>query len=1165
MMNSLIETLNHWGGNFLGFAWPMLWQSSLLIAALFAVDLLLRRKLRASIRYALWLVVLVKLCVPPTLALPTSPAWWLHKAPPPAVAKPARHYTVTYDEGPLPELPQTPLPAFVPPQPTMTNAAWLLVVSVGFSSALLLWLLGRWWQITRLVQRATASERLASISDEAQTIIGMKLKVRVKLTTNSMSPAVCGLFRPSILIPQSLADNFSDDQLRAVLLHELIHLRRRDVWLNFAQALVQISYWWHPLVWLANARIRRVREEAVDDAVMLALRDKAEAYAPTLLEVAKLALNRPLASLGLVGILESRHALRQRIERLVDFRPPRKSGLTLVSLLGILAFTAVAVPMGDGPSPVQPAATSSVNAPNTNTDAVIVTGVLTDPNFRKVIHALEQQRGVEAMPEPEVVTTSGRSVNRMRTDNLSAMLAHPVSESSNLMAMTFKLNQPIRQNELRDKLLAAGVKIPPTVFFYHENGLLLVRGSEEQLALVNRIVLRLNGYSPVEIEASDKHFPEQIGAIGFAGNSDTNLFGRHFRVNPDAFNSTLRNTRGLQTNNFSIMAKSFFSTLGVDWESPKGKAIFYNDRVGELFVRATLTDFDTVERALVVIGPEESNNQTMPGNRESFGGTNSNVVDNSNFSLRTNVVEKTIQASRLVQAAKENYEMGKMDDAENLLQIALSLDAQNSGAKYYLGLVQAARQTTRGAKTSQARQEIFRKLQTIRLDRVAFEAVPLNEVVRRLHEESLKLDPDHRGINFLINPNPDQNVAPTIDPLTGMPAAAITGNDSGLISIPITINPPLTNIGLGDVLDALVKAAPEPIQYSVQDYAIVISPHNPSVPLYSRHFQVDANKFRAAMQYTPGINTNSVPAMAKDFFKSLGVDLEVPGKSVFFNDGMSELFVRATTQDLDTIENALETFSHGSPQIHIKAYFLKVPKGTSDGLKNFIAVTNLPSGSNQVTGLVGILTDNNFRSVLRILEARPGVETLAEPEVVTMSGRQTQMRVAETITTVITNYVFEENATNGRVWLNTQTSQIETGPILDVVPYVLSDGYTINLTAIPSLTKFLGYDAPAPTDYTVTNNRAGEKIDVPKSLPRFTVWKVVATLNLWDNQTAVLGDLPENDYINGKKVADKSKSSDKELLVFITATMVDAAGNRIHSDDELPFAKESIPSQPAAK
>ena len=165
-----------------------------------------------------------------------------------------------------------------------------------------------------------------------------------------MSPAVCGLFNPVILLPQTLVEKLSAGQLRAVLLHELFHLRRKDVWANCAQALLQIVYWWHPLLWLANARIRRVREEAVDDAVMLALRDEAESYAPTLLEVAKLAFIRPQLSLGLVGIMESRSALRQRIERLVDFRPPRKAGLTLLSLCGIFVFSAVALPMGQAPA-----------------------------------------------------------------------------------------------------------------------------------------------------------------------------------------------------------------------------------------------------------------------------------------------------------------------------------------------------------------------------------------------------------------------------------------------------------------------------------------------------------------------------------------------------------------------------------------------------------------------------------------------------------------------------------------------------------------------------------------------------------------------------------------------------------------------------------------------
>ncbi len=347
-MNSFIETLNHWGTNFAGFAWPMLWQSSMLIAVLLAVDLVLRRKVRASARYALWLVVLVKLCLPPTLALPTSPAWWMHGTPPPAVTSPVLHYTVTYGDAPLEPMPVAqPLPPV--PKPKLSSVVWLLTVCMGVSAILLAWLLVRWWQVVRRVRSAEESLRLTSLCREVQKTLGMRSAVRVKIAPNGMSPAVCGLFRPAILIPRVLCENFSTEQLKAVLLHELIHLRRLDVWVNFIQSLLQIFYWWHPLVWVANGRIRQVREEAVDDAVMVALNEGADAYAPTLLEVARLALNRPMASLGLVGILESRQALRQRIERLMDFRPPRRAGLTVASFLGIVAFTAVAVPMGQAP------------------------------------------------------------------------------------------------------------------------------------------------------------------------------------------------------------------------------------------------------------------------------------------------------------------------------------------------------------------------------------------------------------------------------------------------------------------------------------------------------------------------------------------------------------------------------------------------------------------------------------------------------------------------------------------------------------------------------------------------------------------------------------------------------------------------------------------------
>ena len=112
-MNRLINALNEWGEHFGNFAVPMLWQSSVLIALLFGADFVLRRKLRASVRYALWLVILVKLCVPPTFSLPTSPAWWLRKTET-AVVIPAAFptYRVTYDAGPLADVTTIPIRAF---------------------------------------------------------------------------------------------------------------------------------------------------------------------------------------------------------------------------------------------------------------------------------------------------------------------------------------------------------------------------------------------------------------------------------------------------------------------------------------------------------------------------------------------------------------------------------------------------------------------------------------------------------------------------------------------------------------------------------------------------------------------------------------------------------------------------------------------------------------------------------------------------------------------------------------------------------------------------------------------------------------------------------------------------------------------------------------------
>src|ERR1035438_7117464 len=192
-MTSFIETLNHWGDQFLNFAWPMLWQSSLLIAIIFVLDVALRRKIRAAIRYALWLMVLVKLLLPPSLALPTSFAWWL-LPPPQSPAKPQpAAYVINYGDQTAPAFPLQfqPAPALV--QPKMSTAAWTLAASGAVNGGLLAWLLVRWWQINRKARRAKTSEALIPVLDGARRLTRLRPGIRLKLTEDSMSTAVCGL------------------------------------------------------------------------------------------------------------------------------------------------------------------------------------------------------------------------------------------------------------------------------------------------------------------------------------------------------------------------------------------------------------------------------------------------------------------------------------------------------------------------------------------------------------------------------------------------------------------------------------------------------------------------------------------------------------------------------------------------------------------------------------------------------------------------------------------------------------------------------------------------------------------------------------------------------------------------------------------------------------
>jgi len=154
---------------------------------------------------------------------------------------------------------------------------------------------------------------------------------------------------------------------------------------------------------------------------------------------------------------------------------------------------------------------------------------------------------------------------------------------------------------------------------------------------------------------------------------------------------------------------------------------------------------------------------------------------------------------------------------------------------------------------------------------------------------------------------------------------------------------------------------------------------------------------------------------------------------------------------------------------------------------------------------------------------------------------------------------------------------IPLGQTLDVVPYVSADGYTIQLHVVPTFTEFLGYDTDNAREFqTVVPGLPVQ----PTPLPRFRVRQVATSAVVWDGQTVVLGGLiAETARKSREKVpvlgdipfvgrlfrSETSDSTKKNLIIFVTPTIIDPAGNRVHSPDNLPYDPNRVPEQkPAA-
>ena len=161
-----------------------------------------------------------------------------------------------------------------------------------------------------------AGDDLNTALRQACEFVGIKRTPQIRISEHAASPALAGLIRPVILFPAEHAGELSGEQLQHVLLHELGHFRRRDLWTQHLLLLLQGVHWFNPAVWFAFHRLRIEMERATDQWVLNRLEsEEATNYGLTLLHILeKVSFSRPASRIpGTMTIAENKRDLKRRI------------------------------------------------------------------------------------------------------------------------------------------------------------------------------------------------------------------------------------------------------------------------------------------------------------------------------------------------------------------------------------------------------------------------------------------------------------------------------------------------------------------------------------------------------------------------------------------------------------------------------------------------------------------------------------------------------------------------------------------------------------------------------------------------------------------------------------------------------------------------------------
>ncbi|HET9216113.1 MAG TPA: M56 family metallopeptidase [Terriglobia bacterium] len=316
-----------------------LWQSTLFALAAGVVVLFLRQH-PARTRYWVWWVASVKFLVPLSLLVSVGSLFSWRITSEPAVQPFLPSAVIVQVTQPFTASPPAPaevnsIPASDPESsgstfPVVFVAVWLCGTGLMFMRWGIRWSRARSalrHSETRRVEILTEGRELSALR-RLEGRLGMRKALPIVGARATVEPAVFGIVRPVLAWPVDLSERLEDQELEAILLHELTHQRRWDNLTAAVHMVVEAVFWFYPLVWWIGSRLLEEREKACDEAV-LRLGGESRTYAEGILKVCEFCLESPLTcAAGVTG-----SDLKKRIEDIRRNGVTRQLGLGAAALL----------------------------------------------------------------------------------------------------------------------------------------------------------------------------------------------------------------------------------------------------------------------------------------------------------------------------------------------------------------------------------------------------------------------------------------------------------------------------------------------------------------------------------------------------------------------------------------------------------------------------------------------------------------------------------------------------------------------------------------------------------------------------------------------------------------------------------------------------------------